>query len=288
MTAPIQSDIRPEEDPRSKIEGLYGQPLVDLSPILNPCPIHIIDTEACLGLASVQTFHSGGNLQDLEVTLDDELTTSVRDFGQVIRNFSDQEFKEFVSISDTPDVFDVNKKHEYVFGEDTDLKLNDRQMKFLKYKHGIFFSWQTVYLLAAPEESGWSNLRKTKSHFSADARKYFPHLCKYVETLPFDNISRVAILGIDPLHFGMTHFDRGVDCFPEPNEFVVIAPNDKKRFFVTDSSGENRHYSSSHLYWFNDFDYHGVETDPFFRYSIRIDGKFSEKFKKTLKTTFLS
>ena len=27
-------------------------------------------------------------------------------------------------------------------------------------------------------------------------------------------------------------------------------------------------------YWFNDSDYHGVEPDPFFRYSIRVDGVF--------------
>ncbi len=32
------------------------------------------------------------------------------------------------------------------------------------------------------------------------------------------------------------------------------------------------------LYWFNDMDWHGVEPDPFFRYSIRVDGVFEPGF----------
>ena len=34
-------------------------------------------------------------------------------------------------------------------------------------------------------------------------------------------------------------------------------------------------------YWFNDMDYHGVLADPFFRYSIRVDGVFAPGFVET-------
>ena len=37
------------------------------------------------------------------------------------------------------------------------------------------------------------------------------------------------------------------------------------------------------LYWFNDMDWHGVEPDPFFRYSIRIDGVFDPRFVRDLQ-----
>jgi hypothetical protein len=37
------------------------------------------------------------------------------------------------------------------------------------------------------------------------------------------------------------------------------------------------------IYWFNDMDYHGVEPDPFFRYSVRVDGIFTPAFLKDLR-----
>ncbi len=38
-------------------------------------------------------------------------------------------------------------------------------------------------------------------------------------------------------------------------------------------------------YWFNDGDYHGVEADPFFRYSVRVDGFFRPEFLQHLRRT---
>ena len=32
------------------------------------------------------------------------------------------------------------------------------------------------------------------------------------------------------------------------------------------------------IYWFNDMDYHGVHADPWFRYSVRVDGVFEPGF----------
>ena len=36
-------------------------------------------------------------------------------------------------------------------------------------------------------------------------------------------------------------------------------------------------------YWFNDMDYHGVLADPFFRYSIRVDGVFEPAFARAIE-----
>ena len=36
-------------------------------------------------------------------------------------------------------------------------------------------------------------------------------------------------------------------------------------------------------YWFNDQDDHGVDADPFFRYSIRVDGIFRDDFLARLR-----
>jgi Rieske 2Fe-2S family protein len=37
------------------------------------------------------------------------------------------------------------------------------------------------------------------------------------------------------------------------------------------------------IYWFNDMDYHGVLADPFFRYSLRVDGVFDRDFVRALE-----
>jgi len=51
---------------------------------------------------------------------------------------------------------------------------------------------------------------------------------------------------------------------------------------LMDPEGETQTFVDSRVFWFNDMDYHGVEADPFFRYSIRIDGKFEPEFVKRL------
>ena len=37
------------------------------------------------------------------------------------------------------------------------------------------------------------------------------------------------------------------------------------------------------IYWFNDMDYHGVEPAPYFRYSIRVDGIFTNEFVERMR-----
>jgi hypothetical protein len=41
--------------------------------------------------------------------------------------------------------------------------------------------------------------------------------------------------------------------------------------------------ATSQAYWFNDADYHGVLSDPFFRYSFRVDGTFTPAFLEMLQ-----
>ena len=38
--------------------------------------------------------------------------------------------------------------------------------------------------------------------------------------------------------------------------------------------------------WFNDFDYHGVFAAPFFRYSIRVDGVFTDAFRRLIEERY--
>jgi hypothetical protein len=37
------------------------------------------------------------------------------------------------------------------------------------------------------------------------------------------------------------------------------------------------------IYWFNDMDWHGVHADPWFRYSVRVDGVFEPGFLEGIR-----
>ena len=50
-----------------------------------------------------------------------------------------------------------------------------------------------------------------------------------------------------------------------------------------DDEKQQKIHAGSRAYWFNDSDYHGVDADPFFRYSIRVDGVFRPDFLATLE-----
>ena len=65
---------------------------------------------------------------------------------------------------------------------------------------------------------------------------------------------------------------------------ISFDPRRNKRFYVCDPSGADKTILDAPIYWFNDMDYHGVEPDPFFRYSIRVDGVFEPAFVEQMRT----
>jgi hypothetical protein len=56
-----------------------------------------------------------------------------------------------------------------------------------------------------------------------------------------------------------------------------------KRFFLMDPGLAERLEVGSRAYWFNDMDWHGVRADPWFRYSVRVDGVFEPEFLERIR-----
>jgi hypothetical protein len=61
---------------------------------------------------------------------------------------------------------------------------------------------------------------------------------------------------------------------PKVDHFITLCPAANKRLFLWDEAKKEKTPVRARAYWFNDSDWHGVEADPFFRYSIRVDGVF--------------
>jgi len=68
-------------------------------------------------------------------------------------------------------------------------------------------------------------------------------------------------------------------------EDIVPAAADK-RLFRWDDVAAKEIDVTARVFWFNDFDYHGVRAAPHFRYSVRVDGVFETAFSERLAADF--
>ena len=119
--------------------------------------------------------------------------------------------------------------------------------------------------------------------FTREARVYFPRTVAMVKRLPFSQVGRCNIMGLEAHDHGTVHCDGDVATQVEPDHFITLVPRPNKRLFLWDEDTRRKSPVTGRAYWFNDFDYHGVEADPFFRYSIRVDGVFDAAFLARLK-----
>ena len=150
-------------------------------------------------------------------------------------------------------------------------------MLYLKYRYGVYFPWKVCYHFL--ENDRWEDKHSGDGKdFEEEARRVFPKTVAFIESLPFKEIGRCVLFGVEANDHAPAHRDS------EPGKALSIAqsisfePRGGKRFYVCDPEGENKTIVEAPIYWFNDMDYHGVEPDPFFRYSIRVDGVFEDDF----------
>ena len=175
----------------------------------------------------------------------------------------------------------VDRMGDYRFGEEEDHPLSRRQMLYLKYKYGVYFPWQIFYEMI-PTLNWEDKASGVGKDFTMEAKRHFPRLIAFVKRLPFKVIGRCNILGLEADHHGTTHWDGNPED-PIAEHFITLCPRKNKRLFLWDEERRQKTFVLSHAYWFNDHGYHGVEADPYFRYSIRVDGVFADEFLERVR-----
>lgn len=75
----------------------------------------------------------------------------------------------------------------------------------------------------------------------------------------------------------------GIMYQPHKNEFLWLNPMDIKKFYIFDEEKNIKHYVESSAAFFNDLDVHGGDKNNNMTWSLRIDGIFTEKFRKKIK-----
>lgn len=280
--------------------GPRRTPFVDLAPLLGAdllAALPAVDEEITLGLVSVPSSYTGGSHRSMGITPPALAHEVHGDYGEVIAALGDDAFAVLASLAD-PDVEgnaeawqeaarSPEARRGHTYGEERALALGPRQMRWLELRHGVYFPWK-VYVELMPggrwSEKAATTLGGRPKGFTREALLAFPRTVALVASLPFQSVGSVKLLGLTANDHGTVHRDRDPHA-GGPDEFLTLCPSAargerRKRLFVWDEATRARHEAPPVAYWFNDGDYHGVEADPWFRYSLRVDGVFEESFRR--------
>jgi hypothetical protein len=109
----------------------------------------------------------------------------------------------------------------------------------------------------------------------------FPELMDFIETLPFKTTGRILIIYDDeprsvPAHRDHLNADK---C----NEFIWFRTSLSKPFYMLNHETGEKLYVDSYSAWFDAVNqFHGVDGAEGLNFSVRVDGVFSDEFRKRI------
>jgi len=270
--------------------GLFGRPFVCLDELLGLTAdglreLDRLHEEICVGLTQMPTSYTGGSHRSMGIMPGDSEAEALVDYQEVIRALDDHQFDVFRNLADDPRAIDSSERQHLEFGEERAVPLSTRQMLWLKMRHRVYFPWK-VYAELILNRTWEDKSNAIGKRFTRSAEALFPKTIAFVKRLPFEGIGRCNIMGLEAHDHGTVHRDGDPSEQSLPDEFITFCPAIGKRVYLQDGRSGERTEIEGRAYWFNDNDYHGVSSDPFFRYSVRVDGVFTHAFRARLKDTF--
>lgn len=150
--------------------------------------------------------------------------------------------------------------------------------RYMYFNMDAFIPWFfTVYL----KKSSFQD--KTSNTGWLPESDHFPKLKKYIESLPFESIGRVLFFTSMPGMPITAHRDHPVAEHKDHNINLFFSSGARKSY-VWDELKDEKVYlpDNCRSYFFNNRDYHGVDADPKFRYTLRVDGTFTKELQDEL------
>lgn len=269
----------------SRLCGIFGKPYADLSGLVDTSGFDAMHREITRGLAVVDTTYTGGSLKWMGVCAPWVVTDPYRDAMHVIQAMSRDEIAELIALGDDAGrSLDPSDPH-LAFGDETDHPFTPAQMRLLEQRYGVYFPWKVCYHLL--ENDRWEDKHSGEGKdFSDEAREVFPRTVAFVESLPMVEMGRVVVFGLLANDHAPAHRDSepgqalalAQSISFEPSRLAHGTGDRHKRFYLAAPDGSNEVLVDAPVYWFNDMDWHGVHADPWFRYSVRVDGVFEPGF----------
>lgn len=257
------------------INGINGKTYYDLEPYLDMKTFDQLQPEIYRGFADAREYAKEGTWMAPGFTF--EQMSYVPNWKPIYKAM-----EEFMSLP---------KDHPiYLGGIDLykDFKNYKQRNKFTRYLKMAMGAYDPYIYYFLWEEGSWDD--RTAPRKLTEEAKHFPGVVQWVESLQgklFDHIGRVIFFHCE--HDGIPFEHRDLDfkngmnqTFPHRNEFIHIRPNTKKAFYIWDPTSKNKTYLNTRAAWWNDQDWHGGERIMEQSYGLRIDGKFTDEFRKIL------
>ncbi|HZF95268.1 MAG TPA: hypothetical protein VEZ20_10415 [Allosphingosinicella sp.] len=118
---------------------------------------------------------------------------------------------------------------------------------------------------------------------TAEADEFAP-LMDFLATLPFAATGRIIVMydwGGRPVPAHRDHESKEL-C----HEFIWLRTNFSKPFYMLDPETGEKRYVRSHSAWFDTVNqYHGADAADGLSFSIRVDGRFTDGFRRQIPTS---
>ncbi len=190
--------------------------------------------------------------------------------------------QEFLAL---PDNDPVKQGGIDLYRDFEDFNIRNKFTRYIKMAMGAYDPYIYYFLW---EQGSWDD--RTAARKLTSEAEYFPKTVQWIENMSgsiFEDIGRVIFFHCEADGIPFEHRDldakNGIDItFPHRNEFIHIRPNTKKAFYLWDPENKNKIYLNTRAAWWNDQDWHGGERIMEQSYSLRIDGRFTPKFRRLL------
>lgn len=244
---------------------IYGKPYIDISNYVDLESFDKLNPEICRSfvLAKSNNLSFRGNLI---LDKQDQQNVNLDEYNGMIKPLW-YRYEEFLNLPDT----DPIKVSSADFSEN-ELAL------YLKYAMGAYDPYQVFPLFSHTFTD------KVKTKEMSGICKYVPNLIKWIDNIEiFSYIDRAYFLLLEPGGISVEHFDSSEN--PEvPREFIHIRSSVDRPFYVREHTNSKKIYIDARVAYFNDQDWHGGEPDIKSGYTLRIDGVFTDEFRKILCT----
>ena len=263
---------------------MFGKPFLDLGAFVDVEALARLDAEISRGLAIVETRYTGGTLKWMGVVAPWAMDDAYLDAMHVIEGLDADEFEVLASLGEDPIALRALPPAMRRLGDETHYPFTRAQERWLARRHGVYFPWKACYHLL--ENDRWEDKHSGAGKgFGEEAREVFPDTVRFIEALPFEEVGRAVIFGLEPNDHAPLHRDSEPGEALSIPQSISLCPRGNKRFYLQNAARAKPLVVGANAYWFNDMDYHGVFPDPFFRYSIRVDGVFERSFADALEAS---
>jgi len=238
--------------------GCNNIPLVNMDKYIDHSMDSELHTECLIGLARSESYYKQSMI------FGDVPPSSGVSWTNIIKNL---------------DRYDPTGTHrtalEKLLNEDKSFK---SAYRYIYYGMGAAIPWFFGLYL---KDNGF--FEKTSGGTFTNSATQFPLLMEYMKTLPFKNIGRVLFFCTYPGAGVITHRDAHMTDHKDHN-INLFFEGGSRPSYVYDEVHDKKIYlqEGARSYFFNNRDYHGVDPEPSFRYTLRIDGTFTDELCEEL------